>query len=109
MLPTIGMSPIRHGDVLRHRMAGGGGWGDPLDRDPKLVLADVVDEKLSVAYVRAVYGVVVDPETLTLDAEATRQLRRALRAARPPRDDRADRPTPTVSTPRSAAAHPGED
>ena len=32
------------GDVFRHELAGGGGWGDPLDRDPTLVLKDVLDE-----------------------------------------------------------------
>jgi N-methylhydantoinase B len=80
LLPTIGMSPIDHGDILRHVMAGGGGWGDPLDRDPELVRADVADEKLTVGYAREVYGVVVDPETLAVDEEATRQLRE--RAAR---------------------------
>jgi hypothetical protein len=40
----------------------------------------VADEKLTVGYAREVYGVVVDPETLAVDEEATRQLRE--RAAR---------------------------
>jgi N-methylhydantoinase B len=79
-LPTIGMSPIRQGNILRHVMAGGGGWGDPLERDPELVRADVADEKLSIEYVRAVYGVVIHPDTLAVDADATLQVRRELRA-----------------------------
>jgi N-methylhydantoinase B len=82
VLPTMGMSPIQHDDILRHHLAGGGGWGDPLERDPALVLADVADEKLSLGYVRDVYGVVVAADALTVDAEATTTLRRQLRAAR---------------------------
>ena len=75
MLPTMGMGPIEQGDTLRHVMAGGGGWGDPLERDPELVRIDVADEKLTVGYAREVYGVVVDAETLTVDEAATAQLR----------------------------------
>lgn len=119
VLPTIGMAPIRRGDVLRHQLAGGGGWGDPLDRDPEQVRADVVDEKLTIPYVRDVYGVVVDAATLSVDAEATRALRQAPRAARtaPDRvtpdsvtpDHLPDRPIPTRTGPLSAAAHAGEE
>src|SRR5215472_930094 len=47
ILPTLTMGPIRRGDLLRHVMAGGGGWGDPLDRDPALVRADVWNEKVT--------------------------------------------------------------
>lgn len=97
-LPTIGMSPIRQGDVLRHVLAGGGGWGDPLARDPDLVRVDVASEKLSVAYAAAVYGVVIDPVSLEIDRAATVQRRAVLAGARteparpgnvrpPPRED----------------------
>lgn len=70
-LPTMGMAAIQAGDSLRHVMAGGGGWGDPLLRDPEAVLADIRDEKLSLEYARDVYGVVVDPATLAIDRAAT--------------------------------------
>jgi N-methylhydantoinase B len=79
MLPTMGMARLERGDVLRHVMAGGGGWGDPLDRDPEAVAADVADEKLSAEYARETYGVVIDPDTLELDPAATERLRRESR------------------------------
>jgi N-methylhydantoinase B len=66
---------IRRGDLIRHRTAGGGGWGNPLERDPQMVLKDVLYEKVSVARARELYGVVVDAERLQIDDEATRLLR----------------------------------
>jgi N-methylhydantoinase B len=75
----MGMTPIRRDDVLLHTLAGGGGWGDPLDRDPELVRADVWNEKLSVAYAAREYGVVIDPDTLDVDLEATERVRRERR------------------------------
>ena len=70
---------IQAGDVYEHRTAGGGGWGDPLERDPATVAADVLDEKVSAAAARAQYGVVVAADG-TVDPEATTALR-AERAA----------------------------
>jgi N-methylhydantoinase B len=70
-LPTMGMAAIRAGDSLRHVMAGGGGWGDPLKRDPAAVLADLRDEKITPGYAREVYGVMVDLTTCTIDEAAT--------------------------------------
>ena len=37
---------MRKGDLFRHVMAGGGGYGDPLERDPERVLEDVIEEKV---------------------------------------------------------------
>ena len=71
---------LRKGDSVRHLVPGPGGYGDPLERDPELVLEDVLDEKLGIDYVRREYGVVVDPDTLTLDADATTRLRRQMAA-----------------------------
>jgi N-methylhydantoinase B len=62
------------------RTGGGGGWGDPLDRDPALVLADVREELVSSAAARDHYGVVVRDD-LTLDQAATQQERDRLRSA----------------------------
>lgn len=72
---------LRHGDLFRHVMAGGGGFGDPLERDPDRVLMDVVEEKISPRHAREAYGVVVvegDPLP-RLDAPATSSLRQQLR------------------------------
>jgi N-methylhydantoinase B len=51
--------------------AGGGGWGDPLHRDPQLVRQDVVDGYVTIESAARDYGVVIDPQTLEIDAAAT--------------------------------------
>ena len=79
LLPTMGVTNIHRGDVLRHVTAGGGGWGDPLDRDPSLVQRDVRNEKLSMAYALEIYGVVLHPSTLEVDLAATAALRARMR------------------------------
>jgi N-methylhydantoinase B len=77
VLPTMPMEaiPLGRGDVFRHVSAGGGGYGDPRERDPALVLADVVEEKVSLEAARADYRVVIDPLTMTVDRAATELLR----------------------------------
>ncbi len=78
---------LREGDVLRIVIPGAAGWGPPLERDPQRVLADVRAEKLSVAYARRVYGVVVSgsvgdagtPVELRVDTRATEKLRQRRR------------------------------
>ena len=50
-------------------------YGDPLDRDPELVLSDVLDGYTTVELAERDYGVVIDRETLALGAEATTRLR----------------------------------
>jgi N-methylhydantoinase B len=86
-VPSLPVLPITLGrdDVFRHEMAGGGGYGDPLDRDPALVREDVLDQKVTVAHARAAYGVAIGTdEKATLDRDATVLLRRDLRLAREP-------------------------
>ena len=73
---------LQHGDVFRHDLAGGGGWGDPLERDPTRVRDDVRNEFVSPDGARRDYGVVVEPSTWTVDGEATTELRGKMRAAR---------------------------
>ena len=73
---------VKRGDVFRHVLAGAGGWGDPLERDPAAVLRDVRNELLSPAKAAADYGVVVDTKSWTVDAAATAAHRSAIRAAR---------------------------
>jgi N-methylhydantoinase B len=82
-LPTMPMEAVRfrRGDVLHHVAAGGGGHGDPLRRDPKLVLEDVLDDKVSIEQARAAYGVVIDDRRLRVDEAATAALRAASRVA----------------------------
>jgi N-methylhydantoinase B len=82
-LPSKLTMEIRRGEVFRHELAGGGGWGDPLERDPELVLKDVRNELLSPEKAKADYGVVVDVGTWTVDEAATETARQAICAARP--------------------------
>jgi N-methylhydantoinase B len=63
------------------RTGGGGGWGDPLERDPALVCADVAEEFVSREAARAHYGVVFK-RGLDVDEAATRKLREAMRSRR---------------------------
>ena len=81
-LPSKLTMTIRHGDVFRHEVAGAGGWGDPLDRDPAMVLRDVRNELVSLAAAGADYGVVLVEKPLAVDEAATRALRERLRRAR---------------------------
>ena len=80
-LPSKFLMTAQPGDVYRLVLAGGGGYGDPLEREPERVLDDVREEKLSVEYARKEYGVVIDAVTLELDAAATDVLRHELRQA----------------------------
>ena len=73
---------IFRGDTVIVHPAGGGGYGDPLERDPARVAADVDAEYVSLASARDDYGVVLNPETLEVDDAATSALRAELRTAR---------------------------
>ena len=55
---------LRRGDVFHHVSAGGGGSGPAFERDPALVLEDVLDEKVSVEAARERYGVVIADGTV---------------------------------------------
>jgi N-methylhydantoinase B len=55
--------------------AGGGGWGDPFERDPERVRFDVVEGFVSLESARHDYGVAIDPVKLTVDGVATTALR----------------------------------
>jgi N-methylhydantoinase B len=73
------------GTLIRIRTTGGGGWGDPLDREPERVARDVRQGKVSRAGAAADYGVVITgpPGEPAADEAATRDLRAARRAERP--------------------------
>jgi N-methylhydantoinase B len=65
------------GTIVVMHSAGGGGWGDPLERDPALVLADVLEGVVSAVAARRDYGVVLDAAGTAVDEAATRALRGA--------------------------------
>jgi N-methylhydantoinase B/oxoprolinase/acetone carboxylase alpha subunit len=69
------------GERFVFESTGGGGWGNPLDREMEKVLDDVLDEYVSIETAREVYGVVIDPKSLTLNPQATALLREQMRQA----------------------------
>jgi N-methylhydantoinase B len=68
---------VAAGDVVRIITGGGGGHGDPREREPERVAADVLDGYVTAAEAAEVYGVVVDPVTGTVDERATAERRAA--------------------------------
>jgi N-methylhydantoinase B len=77
----FGLTQLKPGDVVTIDAAGGGGCGNPLDREPERVERDVVEGYVSPERARKDYGVIIDPETLRIDGEATRKLRESLSKA----------------------------
>jgi N-methylhydantoinase B len=87
--------PVLAGQIVRVVTTGGGGWGDPLEREPDLVQRDVLEGKVSLAAARDDYGVVLTAiagkDEYAIDEAATAALRAKLKAARtsaPPMIDR---------------------
>ncbi len=78
-LPLMGQLTIQPGEKMDGREAGGGGFGDPLDRDPSRVRDDVLKKWVSPEAALSVYGVVVtgdtEDETLGVDEAATAENR----------------------------------
>ena len=56
VLPSMFSTTIGEGDVYVHRMAGGGGWGDPREREPEAVRDDVLDGKVTPEAAKELYG-----------------------------------------------------
>ena len=73
-LKSKGMDYLNAGDVVSLRLPGAGGYGDPAERDHDALLADVRDGKVSLESARQDYGVVINPDTLTIDEAATAAL-----------------------------------
>lgn len=73
--PLLQAHPFAYGETFKFESTGGGGWGEPMDRDIEAVYEDVLDEYISPGRAREIYGVVVDPQTMDLDRAATETLR----------------------------------
>jgi N-methylhydantoinase B len=73
--------PVPVGSEVIVRTGGGGGWGDPFERDVNAVRADVQEEFVSRQAARERYGVVLRDD-LTIDHAATQRAREALRSTR---------------------------
>jgi N-methylhydantoinase B len=78
-LPSKFILSLKAGDVYLCRLASGGGWGNPFEREPEMVLQDVRDEKISVQFAAREHGVVVDDQRMCIDRSATELLRQAAR------------------------------
>ncbi len=79
LMPSKWLMELKKGDVVSAELAGGGGHGDPLLRDPQAVAEDARQGKVTPDHARQEYGVVLDSETLQPDREATQQLRQEQR------------------------------
>jgi N-methylhydantoinase B len=76
-IPEVGDSiPLKRGDLLRLITCGGGGWGDPLRRDPLLVQQDVARGLISTQGALEDYGVALDALSGEIDKAATEECRR---------------------------------
>ena len=71
----FGLTQLKPGDTVMIDAAGGGGHGNPLEREPEAVESDVMEGYVSIQQAREDYGVVIDPKTFTINMEATRKLR----------------------------------
>ncbi len=78
----IGGYPLQEGDIVQVRAGGGGGYGDPLERDPELVRQDLLDRLITPAHAREAYGVVFRKAGLAVDGTRTASRRSALKAGR---------------------------
>ena len=69
---------LEKGDLFSIRTPGSGGYGIPFERDPKSVLEDVLNKKVSIESAKDDYGVIIDPQTYELDLAETSNLRKTL-------------------------------
>jgi N-methylhydantoinase B len=73
---------LKKSDIVSIRSGGGGGWGDPLERDPQLVLEDYKDGLISLETANKSYGIIINLEKLIVDLEATKKLKEEMRRKR---------------------------
>jgi N-methylhydantoinase B len=78
-LPNVVVETLAEGEFVRGNHSSGGGYGNPMERDPRRVLHDVLEDYETLQRARAVYGVVfqgnVEDESLAVDVDATAKLR----------------------------------
>lgn len=73
---SYGLTQLKPGDVVTIDAPGGGGYGNPFERDPEMVLRDVLEGYVSLESALADYGVVIDRETMRIDEEETKSMRK---------------------------------
>ena len=67
--------PMQANELLQIKTANSGAYGDPFERDPQLVLDDVLDDFITLELAEQDYGVVIDPQTMAVDQAATQRQR----------------------------------
>jgi len=73
---------LKPGDTVSFQTPGGGGYGSPYERDPNAVLRDVVGGKVNLQRAHDLYGVVIDPESTSVDETATANVRKQPKPSR---------------------------
>jgi N-methylhydantoinase B/oxoprolinase/acetone carboxylase alpha subunit len=88
--PTIGDTTLSLGEWIKGTEAGGGGYGDPLQRDPEMVRKDVLERWVSIERAQSSYGVVLvgEGESMSVNVPATVALRRRMTRKRTQPGDR---------------------
>jgi N-methylhydantoinase B len=87
VVKAVDLEELYEGDVLYTTCYGGGGWGNPLDRDPEKVKFNAMEGLVSFEKAKNVYGVVLtqedeeNPETIDVDIKATEELRKQLKGS----------------------------
>ena len=79
-MPSKFIETMNNKDTLIAEVPGGGGWGNPFERAPSLVLEDVIAEKVSIKRAKQVYGVVIDKTQKQLNYSETNNLRKQPKA-----------------------------
>jgi N-methylhydantoinase B len=69
---------VSKGSTIRLATAGGGGYGSPYDRNPQMVLEDVILENIDLQQARLQYGIAINSDNLSINIEETNQLRQSL-------------------------------
>jgi N-methylhydantoinase B len=74
--------PLKKGDIVSIRSGGGGGWGNPLERNPHLILRDYKKGLITADLAKEKYRVIIDERKLAVDLEATKNLRNKIESRR---------------------------
>ena len=77
-IPSKLMTYMKTGDRMRVLTTGGGGYGDPLERDPEKVLEDVIENRVSPKAAYEIYGVVLNKEQSAINLLETEARRKKL-------------------------------
>jgi N-methylhydantoinase B/oxoprolinase/acetone carboxylase alpha subunit len=78
-MSLFGNFPLKNGETYTSESPGGGGWGNPLDRDVQAVLEDIIDEIITRKQARNEYGVILNDDGDAVDHKKTEALRQSMR------------------------------